>query len=677
MKKLILFTILLFISEILFAQSFSGGTGTENDPFIIANAQDLMDLSNLSTGKGYLNKCYKLENDIQLTQSITPIGYNKSHEFSGTFDGNGKTIYDLVINKTKTKDSNIGLFGFVSGGTIKNLTLCNAKITVPNDNSENRHGILVGYLTNKAKVDNCNIINSNITSTQTMVGGIVGKVSDANVSIINCCVANSKIETKDKVGGICGYLGSMPTIENNVVYNTEIIATDVQPYIGNICGGTPEEQTVIDEKNQYYANTLNGVVSSNISKVVIPLVVGKWNFVGNNTNETVLSVSVFENNGASFAQDATSHAVAAKGYNYQTNDWNSTYLKEINNDVINQGEGIFVWVWNKDWDGSTIENDNIVYWSPSENPNTSAIYEIDKTNNGAEYNGALWFAFSNPFSEDVAVSTLLNGLTNIQGETQAYTFDGVKWNSNPTVIHSGEGFMVAASEGATTISGMLNKVAAKSEKNSDKYITITCAGSNSLFDVYSKIDESASNGFDVKDAYMMFSNGEDFVQPYFDIQGKNIVRNVFQTLPYAANLNIKATKQDSVILSAYNLPDNMTVVLKDEENETITILNDTTTKFEVEEGENANRFKVMFYENTSTNETIEENNIDILFFENTLSVQGNGLKSLVIYDLFGKQRYSKTLSGNSFETDLNLPQGLYIVKIVDCKGEKTSKVVIK
>ena len=67
MKKLILFTILLFISEILFAQSFSGGTGTENDPFIIANAQDLMDLSNLSTGKGYLNKCYKLENDIQLT----------------------------------------------------------------------------------------------------------------------------------------------------------------------------------------------------------------------------------------------------------------------------------------------------------------------------------------------------------------------------------------------------------------------------------------------------------------------------------------------------------------------------------------------------------------------------------------------------------------------------------
>ncbi len=620
---------------------------------------------------------FKLAKDIYISQPIAPICYNGTYKFSGIFDGNGKTIYDLVINKTKTKDSNIGLFGFVSGGTIKNLTLCNAKITVPNDNTANGYGILVGALTNKAKVDNCNIINSTITIAKSRGGGIVGRIDEEKVSVTNCCVANSRIEGYDNIGGICGYLGSMPTIENNVVYNTEIIATDVQPYVGNICGGAPEEQVVIDAKNQYYANTLNGVGSSNISKVVIPLLVGKWNFVGNNTNETALSVSVFENNGASFSQDATSHAVAAKGYNYQTNDWNSTYLKEINNDVINQGEGIFVWVWNKDWDGNTIENDNIVYWSPSENPNTNATYEINKTNNGAEYNGALWFALSNPFSEDVAVSTLLNGLTNIQGETQAYTFDGVKWNSNPTVIHSGEGFMVAASEGTATISGMLNKAAAKSEKNSDKYITITCAGSNSLFDVYAKMDESASNGFDVKDAYMMFSNGEDFVQPYFDIQGKNIVRNVFQTLPYTANLNIKASKQDSVIFYASNLPENIAVMLKDEKNETETILNDTIVKLDVQEGENANRFKVMFYKNTATDETIEENNIDILFYENTLSVQGNGLKKLVVYDLMGRQRYSKSLSGNSFLTKLNLPQGIYIVKIADANSETTFKIVIK
>ena len=64
-------------------------------------------------GKDFSGKTVKLTDDIDLgSQEWTPIGddgYNNL--FSGTFDGNGKTISGLQI--TSANDGFVGLFGFI------------------------------------------------------------------------------------------------------------------------------------------------------------------------------------------------------------------------------------------------------------------------------------------------------------------------------------------------------------------------------------------------------------------------------------------------------------------------------------------------------------------------------------------------------------------------------------
>lgn len=52
--------------------------------------------------------------------TMTPIGSSEVNSFRGTFDGQGHVISNLVISG----ESNIGLFGYVTGGAyVKNFIL--------------------------------------------------------------------------------------------------------------------------------------------------------------------------------------------------------------------------------------------------------------------------------------------------------------------------------------------------------------------------------------------------------------------------------------------------------------------------------------------------------------------------------------------------------------------------
>ena len=82
--------------------------------FTIADAGDLAQFAVMvNGGKDFSGKTVKLTDDIDLgSQEWTPIGddgYNNL--FSGTFDGNGKTISGLQI--TSANDGFVGLFGFI------------------------------------------------------------------------------------------------------------------------------------------------------------------------------------------------------------------------------------------------------------------------------------------------------------------------------------------------------------------------------------------------------------------------------------------------------------------------------------------------------------------------------------------------------------------------------------
>ena len=69
------------------------GEGTKESPYLIESEADL-----LAVSRG-LDKAYRLERDIALSDAWTPVG-TYAAAFSGTFDGNGHTISGIVVNSS-------------------------------------------------------------------------------------------------------------------------------------------------------------------------------------------------------------------------------------------------------------------------------------------------------------------------------------------------------------------------------------------------------------------------------------------------------------------------------------------------------------------------------------------------------------------------------------------------
>ena len=114
--------------------------GSESNPYIIGTRDQLVTLSNIVRGvtnatnswytsdvykyvKGtiasYGGAYFKLARSIASIGNITPIG-TSSNVFSATFDGNKNNLSGLNIS---VAGNNVGLFGYISGTTIKNLTV--------------------------------------------------------------------------------------------------------------------------------------------------------------------------------------------------------------------------------------------------------------------------------------------------------------------------------------------------------------------------------------------------------------------------------------------------------------------------------------------------------------------------------------------------------------------------
>jgi len=176
------------------------------------------DLYNIREGLTY---DYYLINDIKLSGSWTPIG-SSSDPFTGTFNGNGKTISGLNINDPNDPSgTNQGLFGVVgSGGTVKNLTV-QGSVT-----GYSMVGGVVGLL-NNGTVSNC-YVAGNITGTGN-IGGVVG----FNYGAVSNCYATGNI-TAGTGGNAGGVVGSNEGTVSNCYATGDV--TSSSTYIGGVVG---------------------------------------------------------------------------------------------------------------------------------------------------------------------------------------------------------------------------------------------------------------------------------------------------------------------------------------------------------------------------------------------------------------------------------------------------------
>ena len=146
--------------------------------------------------QGDLSLNCTLTDDIDLTgKEWTPIGSYINYVYTGytgTFDGQGHTIFGLTINQVR---DDVGLIGCIDkGGIVKNVKLKDVNIT--------GNGYFVGGVagTNYGTIENCSV-DGTLTNNRHYLGGVVG---DNYGSIIGCSSSGTITGTSPDVGGIGG-----------------------------------------------------------------------------------------------------------------------------------------------------------------------------------------------------------------------------------------------------------------------------------------------------------------------------------------------------------------------------------------------------------------------------------------------------------------------------------------
>jgi len=194
---LLLLTLVLFSITLNAADGFTNGTGTLADPYQITTPEELNHVRN------YPAAAFKLMNDLDLTAYASgagwlPIGSATTIvPFTGNFNGNGKTVKNLTINRPN--ETNIALFAVGNGGVkIKDLKLFNCKIT-----GSQRVGALLGSYGGDS-IRNCQVtgILNTTSSNYGACGGLIGFQQGGE---INDCSAEVQIKSLYQVGGLVGY----------------------------------------------------------------------------------------------------------------------------------------------------------------------------------------------------------------------------------------------------------------------------------------------------------------------------------------------------------------------------------------------------------------------------------------------------------------------------------------
>ena len=194
--------------------SFTSGTGTMSDPYLIASAAQLGNVRN-HLGAGIY---FKLTADIDLqNQAWVPIGdYSDGYlRFSGHLDGNGFKIMNIAISRSTDEESGhyVGLFGLIgTGSTISNLIL--EHVTVA---GRKYVGGLVGY--NQGTISNSSVIGVGAVTGRSDVGGLAG----ANFGTVNTSYAAiSVVGINDHISadGFRQYTGGLVGANDHIISNS-------------------------------------------------------------------------------------------------------------------------------------------------------------------------------------------------------------------------------------------------------------------------------------------------------------------------------------------------------------------------------------------------------------------------------------------------------------------------
>ena len=229
------------------------GDGTIDNPYILSSSSDMYLLRN------FRSSYFKLGNDIDMyydTNNSSGKYYNNGsgwigEEFNGTLDGNGYKISGLFSLES-------GLFTDISDATIKNLHLDNVSITTTTDSGLLGYSMLGSsvisnvYISNSSAINNADTgglfgfiyggtiknihIKSSVFYSQGNVGGVASNVINptSNIAISNVFLDDVLVYTNNS--GIPGQIIANVQIDSDITSNLLIQYSriNISEFTGNV-----------------------------------------------------------------------------------------------------------------------------------------------------------------------------------------------------------------------------------------------------------------------------------------------------------------------------------------------------------------------------------------------------------------------------------------------------------
>ena len=267
---------------------YSGGSGTEEDPYQLSTAQDIILLSDTPVD---WDKHFLLTADINLDgvewpmAPIAPGISNSFHigwwrrRFSGSLDGNGHALKNLRIRGQGR--GCLGLFGYLGeGALVSNLGVVNVDIA----GATGRNGALAGYCISSSIV---NCYSTGSISGDDYVGGLVGELHKN--SSISRSYSSSTVSGRERIGGLTGAVNESSSISDS--YSTSSVTGD--RWVGGLVGSSRSVSITASENTGTVngSSSVGGLVGSTYFTTVIDcnntgLVQGEENVggvIGNNS----------------------------------------------------------------------------------------------------------------------------------------------------------------------------------------------------------------------------------------------------------------------------------------------------------------------------------------------------------------------------------------------------------
>lgn len=224
---------------------FSGGRGSESDPYLISSARDLASLSELTNSSDagkFTGAFYRQTADIDMKgESFVPIA--RSGVFTGVYDAGGFTISGLKI--ASMASSPAGFIARAEGAGLKDLNLAAADV----DSKYVYCGALIGHATS-CTIENCTVSGKVRQYTQGLTvgvdqagysGGLVGWMDSTTLK--GCTLDGEATFFGKFSGGLVGYARNS-TIED-CHFAKEHTVNVYYHWAGGLVGKAEGEKTLI------------------------------------------------------------------------------------------------------------------------------------------------------------------------------------------------------------------------------------------------------------------------------------------------------------------------------------------------------------------------------------------------------------------------------------------------